>query len=41
MILDLSYMFTIDGTPWAFVNGASNPQEPPLNAMSQLGQVLP
>ena len=41
MILDLSYMFTFDGTPWQSVNEASNPQEAPLNAMSQLGQVLP
>ena len=41
MILDLSFMFTIDGTPWASVNDASNPQEAPLHSMSQLGKVLP
>ncbi len=41
MILDLSYMFTFDGTPWQSVNDASNPQEAPLNSMTQLGQVLP
>ena len=41
MILDLSYMFTIDGTPWQSVNDASNPQEAPMNSMSQLGHVLP
>ena len=41
MILDLSYMFTIDGNPWPSVNVASNPHDPPLNAMTQLGQVLP
>jgi len=41
MILDLSYMFNIDGTPWPSVNMSSNPQAPPLNAMTQLGQVLP
>ena len=41
MILDLSYMFTIDGTPWQSVNEASNPQEAPVNSMTQLGQVLP
>ena len=42
MILDLSFMFTVDGVPWASVNDASNPQDPPpLQAMTQLGQVLP
>ena len=41
MILDLSYMFNIDGTLWPSVNMASNPQDPPLNAMTQLGQVIP
>jgi len=41
MILDLSYMFTIDGAPWSSVNQASNPQEAPTNSMSQLGHVLP
>ena len=41
MILDLSYMFTIDGTPWPSVNQSSSPQDPPLQSMTQLGQVLP
>ena len=42
MILDLSYMFTIDGTPWPSVNDSSTQLEPPItNSMSQLGQVLP
>jgi hypothetical protein len=41
MILDLSYMFNIDGTLWPSVNMSSQPNEPPLNAMTQLGQVLP
>jgi hypothetical protein len=42
MILDLSYMFTIDGTPWPSVNDSSTQAvSPPMNSMSQLGNVLP
>eukprot|EP00797_Seminavis_robusta_P014093 Sro2145_g316350.1 n/a (258) ;mRNA; f:5112-6003 len=41
MILDLSYMFTLDGIPWSSVNTASTPSDPPLQSMTQLGQVLP
>jgi hypothetical protein len=41
MILDLSYMFNFDGTPWPSVNDSSDvAQAPPFRAMSQLGQVL-
>ena len=40
MILDLSYVFNIDGSLWPSVNDSSNPQEAPLRSMSQLGNVL-
>ena len=41
MILDLSYMFTIEGELWPSVNMSSHPPNPPLAAMAQMGQVLP
>ena len=41
MILDLSYMFSIDGLPWPSVNDSTHPSQAPLHSMAQLGQVLP
>ena len=41
MILDLSYMFKIDGHEWPSVNDSSAPDNPPLQSMAQLGKVLP
>ena len=41
MILDLSYMFTIDGVPWPLVNESTTSSHVPLHSMAQLGQVLP
>ena len=41
MILDLSYMFKIEGHEWPSVNDSSAPDNPPLQSMSQLGKVLP
>ena len=41
MILDLSYMFTIDGIPWPSVNDSTTSPNVPLHSMAQLGQVLP
>ena len=34
-------MFTVNGTPWPSVNESTDPTQAPLNALSQLGHVLP
>ena len=41
MILDLSFGFSREGTPWPSVNESTNDANAPLNSMTQLGQVLP
>ena len=41
MILDLSFAFRVDGTLWPSVNDSTDEAQCPLQAMGQLGSVLP
>lgn len=41
MILDLSYAFWVNGVQWPSVNDATDRAAAPLQAMAQLGHVLP
>ena len=41
MILDLSFAFTVNSTTWPSVNESTDRHAAPLQAMTQLGKVLP